>query len=542
MSTLVERLGALWSDGAALLTSWLATAGATAAPLRERPDVIVAVLLAGVAVALIVFGGRRRAHRDRQGAQRRAPPPPALRAVTRPQRRLAALVLLVFFGLGGTWAAMAELSSAAVAPGIVGPEGRRRTVQHLEGGIIRAFHVRTGSVVEAGAPLVTLQDIGAISEFRILRDRYLALLAQEARLVAGEREAAAITWPVELRDWLAHARGDGADGRSRPEGRVAAIAATVGAVAFDGVEADVVRLIESQTRLFRSNREQRQSIQDILAQRIAQLRSENEGLRGAVASFDRQVALIGSELEDVRALVERGLARRPRLLALQRRMAQIEGQRAQSLARIARNEQAIGETRLQAINARQAEMESLARELARTREELAEIRARLPSAADKLRRTVVTAPVDGTVVDLRFATEGGVVRAGEPILDLVPADEDLVIEARVRPRDIDTVHSGLEARVLLTAYTQRNLPLIHGEVRQVTADRLVDERTGDAYYVAEVVIDQAELDRLEDAVDEPVTLVSGMPVEIMIVTGKRTFLDYLFQPIADSLRRGLRES
>jgi HlyD family secretion protein/epimerase transport system membrane fusion protein len=542
MNPILERLGALWSDGAALLTSWSATAGAAAAPLRERPDVVVAVLLAGVAVALIVFGGRRRARRDRRGARRRAPPAPALRAVTRPQRRVAALVLLVFFGVGGTWAAMAELSSAAVAPGIIGPEGRRRTVQHLEGGIIREFHVRTGTVVEAGAPLVTLQDIGAISEFRILRDRYLALLAQEARLVAGEREATAIGWPVELRDWLAHARNDDAVGPPRPEGRVATIAATVGAVAFDGVEDDIVRLIESQTRLFRSNREQRESVQDILAQRIAQLRSENDGLRGAVASFERQEALIRSELADVRALVERGLARRPRLLALQRRMAQIEGERAQSLARIARNEQAIGETRLQAINARQAEMESIARELARTREELAEIRARLPSAADKLRRTVVTAPVDGTVVDLRFSTEGGVVGAGEPILDLVPADEDLVIEARVRPRDIDTVHPGLEARVLLTAYPQRNLPLIHGEVRQVTADRLVDERTGDAYYVAEVIIDQDELERLDGSVDEPVTLVSGMPVEIMIVTGQRTFLDYLFQPIADSLRRGLRES
>jgi HlyD family secretion protein/epimerase transport system membrane fusion protein len=541
MSTILDALQPLWHDAATILTPWLEAARSALAPLGARAEVVAAAVLLALAVALIVYGSRRRARRAR--ALRPVATTPALRAVTRPQRRVAAVVLILFFGVGGTWAAMAELSSAAVAPGVIGPEGRRRTVQHLEGGIIREFHVRSGSVVEAGAPLVTLQDVSAIAEFRVLRDRYLALLAQEARLVAEEREAAEIRWPVELRNWLAHAQAEAGPLASPPaEGRTAAIASTVGDAAFDGVGEDIVRLIESQTRLFHSNREQREAIRDILGQRVAQLQAENDGLRGAVASFDRQFDLIQSELEDVQALVEKGLARRPRLLELQRRMARIEGERAQSLARIARNEQAVGETRLQAINARQAEMENVARELARTRETLAEIRARLPSSADTLRRTIVTAPVGGTVVDLRFSTEGGVVQPGEPILDLVPADENLVIEARVRPRDIDTVHAGLEARVLLTAYSQRNLPLIHGDVRQVTADRLVDERTGDAYYVAEVVIDQAELERLQDAVEEPVTLVSGMPVEVMIVTGQRTFLDYLFKPIADSLRRGLRES
>jgi HlyD family secretion protein/epimerase transport system membrane fusion protein len=179
----------------------------------------------------------------------------------------------------------------------------------------------------------------------------------------------------------------------------------------------------------------------------------------------------------------------------------------------------------------------VSRDLDDTRKRLDEVRNRLPSSEDALARTVLRAPVEGEVVELRATTVGGVVKPGEPILDILPSRAELMIEAHLQPASIKDVRRGLPARVVLTAYPQRNLPIIHGVVREVSADRLTDPHTGQPYFAAQVAVDADELAGL----DGEVALMSGMPAEVMIITGERTFLDYLLRPLYDSVRTSFRE-
>ncbi|MGH6912992.1 MAG: HlyD family type I secretion periplasmic adaptor subunit, partial [Geminicoccales bacterium] len=225
-------------------------------------------------------------------------------------------------------------------------------------------------------------------------------------------------------------------------------------------------------------------------------------------------------------------------LALQRARAEIEGNRAERRAHIARARQAIGETELQIIAQGTTQLDSINQELSRTQSELAEVEQRLAASRDVLERTLITAPIDGTVVALRFRTRGGVVRPGEPVLDIVPADEELLVDARVAPADIDAVRVGLPARVVLPAFNQRTMPRIEGRVRQVSADAIDDAESGQRFFLARIEIDRAQLAALEPTIE----LTPGMPAEVYITTGERTVLDYLLAPIRDSLRRAFRES
>jgi HlyD family type I secretion membrane fusion protein len=276
----------------------------------------------------------------------------------------------------------------------------------------------------------------------------------------------------------------------------------------------------------------------VLNQRIRQLQEENAGLREAIAGQNEQLALIGQEISNVQTLLDQGLARMPRLLELKRARAQVRIDRAQNRAKIARNEQKIGETEIETAKLSEEWRERAATELSEVRSELAEVESRLPKTEDALRRTTVTAPLAGVVVELVFTTVGGVVKPGERILDVVPQNSDLLIDARLKPQDIDDVRPGLAARVMLSAYSQRNMPEIEGQVRTVSADRIVDERTGEAYYLARVEVPPHELNRL----NADIKLIPGMPADVMIATGERTFFDYLVSPIIESFDRSFREN
>ncbi len=202
---------------------------------------------------------------------------------------------------------------------------------------------------------------------------------------------------------------------------------------------------------------------------------------------------------------------------------------------MARARQAIGEAQQQITALRSERAERVGNELATTRRELAQAQEKLAAATDKLTRVTILAPAAGTVVDLKLKTPGGVVGAGDPLLDLVPLNDTLVLEARVAPVDIDEVHAGLPAQVHLLAYKSRNLPRIEGLVREVSADRLADAKTGEPYYAARIAVPA-------EALPQGVSLAPGMPAEALIVTAERTFLSHLVQPLRDALRRGLRES
>jgi HlyD family secretion protein/epimerase transport system membrane fusion protein len=426
-----------------------------------------------------------------------------LARATRSARFLGYAAAVILLGTLGWWASVAELASAALAPGVVSPDGHRKTIQHLEGGIVRAIHVREGDRVAVGDKLVTLSDIMARASHRELRERSGDLIATEARLVAEKNGDEEIVFPAELTGMN---------------------------------DIDPRRLINDQMALFESRRATSKGREQILSQRIRQVEEEISGLNEMIAAEDRQTALIDQEIEGVQRLYDQGLERLPRLLALDRAKAEIEAQRASNRAKVARNEQEIGETRMQLLTMHEQEREKVNEELTKVRAALAELRSQLSARQDVLKRTVITAPIAGRVMNVRVTTETGVVAAGEPLLDIVPDEATLIVDAQIKPVDIDNVEPGMRARVVLTAYRQRNLPQIHGILRSVSADSLVEERTGRAYFLAKIEVDQGDLARLTNG------LMPGMPADVMIMTGEQTLLDYIIRPLAESVRRSFRDN
>ena len=414
------------------------------------------------------------------------------------------VVVAVFVGGFGTWAAVAPLESAAIAPGIIGVSTERRTVQHLEGGIVDEILVADGDEVAAGQTLIVLDGTAARAALDLLEGQYRSAVALNARLEAERDDRRAIAWP----DWLA------------------------GAAVDDGAAAEVMA---TQERIFRARAVSLANQRAIHRRRIEQLREEAAGLTGELAAQDRRLALLAEELEGVRELVERGLEPRPRLLEMERAETEIVGARVRNQARIAGIEQTIDETRLVIDELGNVRLAEVVAELREVETRLSDLRERLAAARDVVARTRVTAPVAGTVMALQVFTEGGVIAAGQRLMEVVPANDLLVIEARVAPNDIETIALGLPAQVRLTAYSQLGAPRLTGRVVRISADRLADPRTGASWYEARVALDP----------DQPglasLALVPGMPAEVMIVTGARTPVDYLLKPVVDSLGRALRE-
>ena len=417
-----------------------------------------------------------------------------------------ALIIVLFFGGLGGWAAVAPLAGAALAPGVVSPEGSRRIVQHLEGGIIGEILVEDGNHVAAGDPLVVLDDTQARAAAQMLMTEYQHLSATFVRLSAEQAGADTLTFPEKLVEQVA--QSDNSD------------------------------ILAAEQSLFGSRLESRRAQQNVLRQRIAQLHEQIVGLTDQIDAQTTQLTLIGDEIKGIEWLVKKGLAPRPRLLALQRNQAQIAGEMAQNQAAIAQAEQAIGGANLEIIGIDARHLDQVAAQLIGVQSELSSVGERHRAAEDILTRTIIDAPVAGTVVDLRFHTAGGVIAGGAPVLDIVPVNEDLVIEARVSPLDIDSVHQGLPAQIHLSAYRQRILPRIEGVVQQISADRLIDPVTGEPYFLAEVQVNRDELANLGPDVE----LLPGMPAEVMIMTTPRTAMDYFLGPVVDSFRRSFRES
>jgi HlyD family secretion protein len=425
------------------------------------------------------------------------------------RRSIIAASLVIGLGLGGfgLWAAAAPLAGAAIAPGVISPDGSRRTVQHLEGGIIHRILVEDGSFVQAGDPLIVLEDVQARAGHDVLRARFHTLVAAQARLLAEQTSADDIRFP----DWLIEATDE---------------------------DATALEAMVAQRQLFRTRVRTLADRRAILAQRVAQLREEIAGIEAQIVADTRQIALIADEIEGLDHLYRKGLTPKTRLLALQRAESDIQGDRAERRARIARAHQAIGETELQIMAEGTAFMDQANEESSRIQAELAEVEHRLVASRDILARTQIRAPSAGTVVELRFHTLGGVIRPGEPVLDIVPDDEELLVDARISPLDIDIVVAGLPAQIILPAFKQRHLPRIEGRVRRVSADAIVDPHSGERYFEARIGVDAEQLGKIEPAIE----LSPGMPAEVYITIAERTMLDYLLQPVFDSLRRALRES
>ena len=456
---------------------------------------------------LQVAGGNKlpdavRSHRD----SIRLEPLPPLRHDLRPSAWIGIATVVVFFVIGGGWAATAPLSGAVIASGLVSPESSRQTVQHLEGGIIREIRVREGDHVEAGQPLVSLQDVSAKSDVGTLTTRLRALAATEARLRAERLDGSTIDF----------------DHPSLADRR----------------EAEVRAAIEQQIHQFKTRRANDQSRASILSQRIAQLQKQIDGAEHQLVGTRRQMALIREELRGVKELFEKGYERKPRLLELQRTEAGLLGTEGELQSRIARSMESIGETQLEINNIRVTRMEEVDKELTEVLAKRNEIEQQIQQSLDRLTRTQIVAPVSGTVLDIRFKTPGGVIRPGEPVLDIVPAKDKLIVDAILKPQDIDEVRPKMPSYVVFPAYSQRTIMRVPAVVETVSADVMTDQRSGERYYKVKVAIDRDELARI----DPEIELIAGMPAEVYITTTERTLLQYVLKPFLQVVEHSIRES
>jgi HlyD family secretion protein len=437
-----------------------------------------------------------------------APPaPPALRdqeIESLPSLRntylLAAGTILALLGGLFGWSLFAHLDSAVVAHGTIISDSQRKTVQHLEGGILKELLVHEGQSVRAGEAVALLDTTQAESKAAQIEDQLAATQARITRLEAeqrGERE-------------LVFDSGAAVAARAAPA--------------------------EAETNLFRARWAAHDSAIAMLEKRMAQSESEIKAAQAQQKSDARQLELFREEFRNTDYLLKQGMERRPHWLELQRQIAALEGEQHEREHTIQRLEDTIGEVRLQIDNTREERLASVAQDLAQAKEQEADLASQLRAARDILNRREIRAPQDGTVVELRLVTPGGVIGPGQALMDIVPADDELIVETRLPPKDIDNVHVGLPAQVRLLAYQRGLAPLLEGSVSYLSADSLQDQRTGDSYFLARVQLAAGALAALK-----AVRLVPGMPVDVMIVTGSRRAIDYFLEPMLRHLRRAFRE-
>lgn len=419
--------------------------------------------------------------------------------------RAGFVVVLVFIGGALFWGSTVRIPAGAVASGVISPDSNRKTVQHFEGGIISTLEVRDGDIVAAGQPLVLLESIQASTAFEALLGQYHTLLITKARLEAEQADMPTFEIPGEI--------------------------------SAKAMSTELKALVQGQISIFRSRRSIHSASKEILGQRVAQSNEQITALRAQVASTTTQLELINEELRGKEQLALKGIIPKPELLKLQRAKAELLGRRGEYVGMIAKVGQQIGETKTQLLALDAQRTDQITTQMDQVRLELSVTREKLTASRDVLTRTIVTAPVAGAVVNVRFKTHGGVVLKGEPIMDIVPVGDKLLIDARVAPNDVDVVHAGLSAVVHLTAFTNRGLPRITGTVLTVSADRLQDSATSAPYFLARVEVDRADLDRWGAGVK----LVPGMPAEVLIVTAERTMIEYLIEPVRQAFWRSFRE-
>jgi HlyD family secretion protein/epimerase transport system membrane fusion protein len=414
------------------------------------------------------------------------------------------MTIAIAFGGFGTWAALASLDSAAIAPGVVVVETDRKSVQHLEGGLVKEILVRDGDMVDKNDVLIRLEDTHASAMHEIVRGELDAALAEESRLIAERDDRDAIAFPRELLE------------RSKV--------------------AKVNKAVQGQRHLFTARRTSFHGQVAILEKSIAQFGEEIEGLKAEQSAREQQITILDGELRGLRKLLKLGNVPRNEVLAYERKLAELSGEKGRYMANVARAEQGIGEAELRIGQLRKAAREGVVAELRAVQERIFGLEERLVAAKDVLGRTEIRSPARGVVMGLKAHTTGGVISPGHEILQVVPVGDRLVIEARIDPIDIDDVEVGQQATVRLTAFKLRSTPIIVGTLINLSADTLVDEHSGTPYYLARIEVSKGQLASLGDLQLQP-----GMPVEALVKTGTRTALGYMLSPLTENLGLAFRE-
>jgi HlyD family secretion protein len=414
-----------------------------------------------------------------------------------------AVVLVLVFGVGG-WAATSEISGAVIAQGQIVVDTNVKKVQHPSGGIVGEVRVRDGDSVKTGDIVVRLDDTITRANLAIVIKGLNELYARKARLMAERDGETSVKFPKELVDQAA--------------------------------DPEVSAMMASEVRLFEARRDARISQKGQLQKQIAELGEQIVGFSAQREAKEKEIQLIHRELEGVQELYKKNLVQLSRLTQLEREAARLDGERGQVISSMAQAKVKIAETELQVLQIDQdlaSEVGGLIRE---ADGKIGEFVERKVTAEDQLRRVDIRAPQDGTVFQSSVHTVGGVISAGEPIMLIVPEADNLAVEAKVNPQDIDQLQIGQKALLRFTNFNQRTTPEINGRLTRISADISTDQRTGVNYYTIRIGLTADEISRLGD-----IKLVPGMPVETFVQTSDRTVISYLARPLYDQLHRAFRE-
>jgi epimerase transport system membrane fusion protein len=417
-------------------------------------------------------------------------------------KRVGLSIFFLVFGVFGFWAGFAPLDGAALASGVVTVESYKKVIQHLEGGIVGEILVRNGDVVAAGDPLLVLDDTQSLAQLEIANAQFVALKSREARLLAESSGSESISFATVLTQ-----AGSDADSE-----------------------------MASERQIFLARKAARDGEVEVLGQREDQLASRVTGLEAVRTSKLELAASYSEELVDIRELLKEGFSDKQRLRELERSYSSFNGEAADLTASISSTQMQIGETRLQILQQDKDFLNEVVNELGEVRTRLKDTEERVVALRDIVRRTSITAPADGIVNGMQIHTIGEVVQPGVNIAEVVPQSDELIIEANVSPIDIDRVTVGQEATISFSAFSSGLVPTIYGKVIGISADSLIDQTTGAPYYLARVEVTPEGMMDMGDLV-----LVSGMPAEVFINTGTRTFLQYIFKPFTTALSRSFIE-
>ena len=417
-------------------------------------------------------------------------------------RRLGLTIVVVVFGIFGIWAAVAPLSDAVHGSGTVTVQNYRKTVQHLEGGIVKELYARDGDLVKKGDPLIVLDESQLSAEYESTRNQLIVARYKEARLRAERDGSQAIP-----------------------------------AVTMEGTDSDRAKeALAGEQQVFRARRDSLQGEISVNRERIEQMKEQIVGLNDMIRTKRGLQTSYSGEIKQLRELLAEGFVDNQRLLEQERKLDLLKTEVADHESTITRTKLQIGETELQIVQLKKQFDADVANELSEVQAQVFDLQEKEAALRDRLSRVVIRAPESGMVLDMKVHTIGGVVSAATPLLDIVPAASELVVEAKVATRDIDRLELGKTADIRFSAFNQATTPVIQGTLTRISADSLVEERTGDPYYLVRVQVTEEGMKKLGNRKLQP-----GMPADVLINAGDRTMLQYLLKPARNMFAQSLIE-
>ena len=417
-------------------------------------------------------------------------------------RRIGITIIVITFGVFGTWAAFAPLSNAVHGSGVVTVQNYRKTVQHLEGGIVKELLARDGDLVQKGDPLIVLDEAQLSAEYESTRNQLIVGRYKEARLRA-ERDG--------LQD--------------------------IPAVTMDGTDSERAReALGGELQVFRARHDSLMGEISVNRERIEQMKEQIAGLNDMIRTKRNLEKSYTGEIKQLKELLAEGFIDNQRLLEQERKLDLLKTEVADHQSSITKTKLQIGETELQIVQLKKKFDSDVANELSEVQAQVFDLQEREAALRDRLSRVVIRAPESGMVLDMKVHTIGGVVSAATPLLDIVPASSELVVEAKVATKDIDRLELGRTADIRFVAFNQATTPVIEGALIRVSADSLTEERTGDQYYLVRVKVSEDGMKKLGNRKLQP-----GMPADVLINAGERTMLQYLLKPARNMFAESLIE-